>query len=102
MSLVCFRGSVGSMATDFMAQPSGGLCPACYAPIGGGHRSSCPGCGIDLNNPAAAELYWIVAELGRLDAARATLSSRRAFLLGEFVHPPARPQASPPLPPSAL
>ena len=58
-------------------------CPGCSTLVELAH-AYCLGCGIWLAGPQGAELRWIDGELGRVDAARTRLISRRAVLLDEL------------------
>src|ERR1022692_1535671 len=59
-------------------------CPGCCSPAGSA-EPYCQCCGIWLAGPQAAEVRWIDGELGRVDAARTGLISRRAALLDELM-----------------
>jgi hypothetical protein len=73
------------MGTDFIVRQANGCCPGCAAPIGWTGPTVCPNCGISLAGQEGAELYWIAAELARLDEARGQLVERRDFLVAELI-----------------
>jgi hypothetical protein len=91
------------MRSDLRSEPSATVCcPGCATLAVSDH---CPGCGIWLAGPQAAELLWIAAELARLDDASRWLRARRAGLLAELAcqrQPEADDAAAPPCWPSAL
>jgi hypothetical protein len=59
-------------------------CPRCAGRVLVG-EPNCPGCGIWLAGPHAAELWWIEGELRRIDTAKAWLLNRKDALLSELV-----------------